>query len=232
MLDGTGDRGLWWERAGLVGEGPPAPRPSRSRLVVTVTAGLLGATLLGTTVFLVRGSHPSGDGAQRTVPAGLIALASGCSAVSEWAVAPDQDKAIVPVPGSPEGTRVAYRTVPPSFGRYLPTPAPPEPKAYRIGEQFPVVERLVHNMRRGYMVVFYDQAAPAAEVDQMAVWARTQDKVLLVPWENSRPRFAKGAMVGAATWGVTQTCLHLDPASFTEFRARYPASRAPESSLP
>ena len=223
---------LWWETSG-VPDGPPAPPVPRARAIWMWVAAGTGVVMLFGTVTAVQLSERGSGGALRTVAPKLAAIAAGCTGVREWNVDSTGVEVINPVIGGGP-VQVSYRTNPPSFGRYFSKTAPPRPVAYLPGQPYPIPELLVHNERRGYVVVFYDKTAaqdyPALQ--EIARAASKEEKFLVVPWSLNRPPFPDGAHVGIATWGITQTCRMLSTDAALRFRKDYPARIAPEYRLP
>lgn len=113
-----------------------------------------------------------------------------------------------------EGT-IEYVASPPVGGPHNPTPLPARPAVVRPGEH--VVERAVHNLEHGYVVVWYDTEASRDEIDaaERAVRDAGLPKVLVVPWE--RETFLGDFHVVMTAWEREQGCAGLDAAALTAF---------------
>ena len=95
----------------------------------------------------------------RIADIGVAASAAGCDAVAENPATGNQEHVA-------EGTKVKYDRTPPDSGKHYPTPAPFTKRFYTTADR-PAVETLVHNLEHGYTVVWYRDAMPADQVDQL-----------------------------------------------------------------
>lgn len=95
---------------------------------------------------------------------------------------------------------------------------------------------LVHNLEHGYVTAYYDQDAPAEEVEALKEFAREQidsdryEKLIVAAWDGELPGDANFAL---AAWGVRQLCEQFDEGVGLGFlrEHHYLAGDAPEKEL-
>ena len=193
-------------------------------IVVALAAG--GALIFGAVV-----ATNGGDGPQaisNVADIGVPAADAGCDEVK----AEDEKK----VSANHVAGQVAYPN-PPSSGNHNGTPAPGNIRFYaRDDDRAP--EQLVHNLEHGYVVVWYDDDLPQADVDQLQALSRTisddHRKFIVAPWR--RGKFEGSKDVVMASWARQQHCAKLSGSAVEAFTKDYDfkgdKSVAPEKNAP
>ena len=169
--------------------GDKEQRGSLRGLLVIGIVGLIGYVLF----FPAAGPKP--------VPANAVAAAksAGCSAVSSPI---PQSEAVGGLHLQP-GEAYDYARHPATSGYHDPVPLPFTPKVYTR----PLVEtRAVHNLEHAFVIVYYRQvgrdALPKADVDALATYVQSQDRMLMAPY----PQLPQGAALALTAWNKIQTC--------------------------
>jgi hypothetical protein len=129
---------------------------------------------------------------------------------------------------------VDYPSSPPFAGSHHPMPLPASPQVVaRDGAPEHVVERAVHNLEHGYVVVWYDARATDAQVQAVgdAVREVGERKVLVVPWSRDE---LDGPPFTLSAWGHLQSCMQPDAASVRAFWDQHGGTNgdAPERNAP
>lgn len=153
----------------------------------------------------------------------------------------------------PVGQRVDYPVVPPSSGEHAEEWVT-RPRAFYSPEDAPEVERLVHNMEHGHLIMWYDADLPEAEreeLQRLSTRLRAKDaepsangKVIAAPWPASegRPPFPEGKNVAFSRWGAPaprgsgkswrQFCAKVSGEAAQAFSQKHPAADSPEPGAP
>jgi hypothetical protein len=82
----------------------------------------------------------------------------------------------------------------------------------------------VHNLEHGYVNVFWDQDAPAEQVEALKNWARGEidgehPKMVVAPWTGEP--FAEGSNFAFVGWNARQMCGQFDPDVGQVFTTNY-----------
>jgi hypothetical protein len=95
---------------------------------------------------------------------------------------------------------------------------------------------LIHNLEHGYVNVFYDESADAAQIDELKSFAQEQidgsyPKLIVSAWDGDLPEDYNFAYTG---WGVRQMCGEFDTDTLELFLREHHsgAGDAPEKTLP
>ena len=205
----------------------------RRTALVVGAAVVVVLVLVGIVVKVVRDAQAEKDVAS----VGVALAAASCDPVTNDK--PEGTQVHVgPQTNQPNVTRVAYRTVPPAFGEHFVTPAYPALPFYSEQDR-PRMETLVHNLEHGYTVVWYTNAAPKAQVDQLKQIAdrarqmpETSGKFIVSAWDDSYGAFPAGKTIGMSHWGATtahrQLCAAVSGEAVKKFVTAYPYSDSPE----
>ena len=206
----------------------------RRRTMLVVGAAVLAVLVLTGVVFkVVRDAQAQKDAAS----VGVALAAASCDAVTNEK--PDGTQVHVgPQTNQPNVTKVNYKTVPPAFGEHFVTPAYPALPFYTEQDR-PKMETLVHNLEHGYTVVWYTNATPKAQVDQLKQIAdrarqmpETSGKFIVSAWDDSYGAFPAGKTIGMSHWGATtahrQLCGAVSGEAVKKFVITYPYSDSPE----
>jgi hypothetical protein len=192
---------------------PPPSGPRQGPLVALALAVLLLAAA-GGVVAAVRVGDKDRDA--------VTVAAAGCAG-------PSVDAEAVPGVAKHGGGTIEYETSPPYAGEHNPLPLPASSRPVERGTTPFAVERAVHNLEHGYVVVWYDSDASQEDVDRVAdeVRAARLQKVLMVPWDRGtfeNTRFALSA------WGHIRYCEQPDAESIAAFYSEHggPNGDAPE----
>lgn len=143
-----------------------------------------------------------------------------------------------PGTNSPEKVRVEYPTAPPAFGEHYPAPEYPAAEFY-TAEDRPAMEALVHNLEHGYTIVWYDEALPQEQQDQLrriAELAREMDetggKFIVSAWDAGYGELPDGKQVAMSHWGAQdghrQYCGTVSGEVIEQFVQDYPYTDSPE----
>jgi len=131
----------------------------------------------------------------------------------------------------PTGAQSAYPTVPPSSGRAAASGLPFGRAFYGRGDDAPV-ERLVRNLRNGYVVVWYDSTVSGTQLQALedlgALMPKQRPKILVAPWDASRGAFPRDEHVALVAWGHREFCGKVSGRAVADFARMFPPSIAPE----
>jgi hypothetical protein len=145
-------------------------------------------------------------------------------------VGPGTDKANI--------TKVEYATVPPTFGKHFPVPAPFTRKFYTVSDR-PPMEQLVHNLEHGYNVVWYDDTIKGEQLDDLRALSEKigndtdgNPYFIISAWDKAYGNFPQGKHVGMSHWGakqgIRQLCGQASGAAIDRFVKAHPKSDSPE----
>jgi thymidylate synthase len=134
-------------------------------------------------------------------------------------------------------TVVKYSTVPPAFGPHYGAPAPFERGFYTARDK-PAMEELVHNLEHGYKVVWYDDALPDDQkqdlediVTNLRGDADTQ-KIIASAWDPAYGELPDGKLVAMSHWGtkegVRKLCGAVSGEAIGAFATDHPPTDSPE----
>lgn len=134
--------------------------------------------------------------------------------------------------------RVEYTSAPPAFGEHFPQAQYPAAEFY-TAEDRPPMESLVHNLEHGYTIVWYDEALPTEQQDQLrriAELARELDetggKFIVTAWDASYGDFPDGKPVAISHWGAEegyrQYCGAVSGEVVQQFVEDHPYTDSPE----
>jgi hypothetical protein len=98
--------------------------------------------------------------------------------------------------------------IPPSSGPHNADPLPDSIHFYQRADK-PTLERAVHNLEHGFIVAWYDNQLPQAEVAKLQVIAgQAGDRFIAVPWD--RGTFPDNRHFVLSAWDRTQRCGTVD----------------------
>ena len=133
--------------------------------------------------------------------------------------------------------RVAYATVPPTFGEHYPNPAPFGRIFYSERDR-PAMEVLVHNLEHGYTVVWYDSTVTGAQLTALESLSQRltldagKEKLIVSAWDPSYGTFPAGKHIAFGHWtakqGVRQLCGQVSGEALQTFMNNHPSTDAPE----
>jgi hypothetical protein len=124
------------------------------------------------------------------------------------------------------GTTVDYAALVAKAGQQLPpTSGPrdanllPDSPAFIARSAAPHPERAIGNLDHGYIIVWYDNDLPAAQVKLLQAASSQNTRTLIVPW--TRSIFPNGQHVVFTAWDRTQRCKTVSGAVLTSFAGTY-----------
>lgn len=183
-------------------------RAERRRTALTILAGLaVGALLVGTVAFqrwnVTRVGYVS--------TAAKAAKGAGCTGVRI-------DKGY---PGTPHQTAsIRYAGTPPSSGHHNADPLPESPAFIPRDLKVPLLtERAVHNLEHGFVIGWYDDKLPAADVTRLKAASAATTRFIAVPW--TRGVFSGGRHFVLTAWQRTQRCKTVSAAAVNSFTSTY-----------
>lgn len=193
----------------------------RTTIVTIGIASVIGLALIGTAVYIAR-QEKGPDVPLDTV--GFAADAAGCDEAKEIQIPKEARNQHVTQP-------VNYAQVPPTYGDHHPQTFPLGKKFYSRDDN-PILERAVHNLEHGYVVVWYDGKATDEQVELLRDAANAAEgKFLFMPW--TRGDFEGDKHIVATGWGVSQACSNVSGAAIQAFWDAHggPNGKAPEKNL-
>lgn len=138
---------------------------------------------------------------------------------------------VPPAPGVPRhlNGELTYDRVPPSSGDHHPNPMTALRRVFTPEDGAPV-ERIVHNLEHGYVVVWYDPARADTELLDSVLDTIDERKVFAAPW----PRGGMPAPYVVTAWGHEQHCTGVSGEAVRAFFAEHggPNGEAPEPNAP
>lgn len=134
--------------------------------------------------------------------------------------------------GTHETRSVKYRGVPPSSGHHNPDPLPDTPQFYTRDAKVPMLtERAVHNLEHGFVVGWYDDKLPKAQVDKLQSASASAVRFIAVPW--TRGTFTGDRHLVLTAWTRSQRCRTVSTDAIKSFTDKYVnAKTAPETNGP
>jgi len=206
----------------------------RRRTLLVVGAAVVAVLVLTGVVFkVVRDAQAEKDPANL----GVSLAAASCDPATNDK--PDGSGVHVgPQTDQPNVTKVTYKTVPPEYGEHFVTPAYPALPFYTATDR-PRMETLVHNLEHGYTVVWYTDATPQAQRDQLKKIAdlarampQTNGKFIVSAWDPAYGNFPAGKTIGMSHWGAStahrQLCGAVSGDAVKAFVTAHPSTDAPE----
>jgi len=204
----------------------------RRTLLIVGTAALLALVLILAVVIAVRKADAGLVKNQAVGSFGVAAAAASCdSEVSQIATGSGQHVDPSKV------ARVAYATVPPTFGEHYPNPAPFGRIFYSERDR-PAMEVLVHNLEHGYTVVWYDSTVTGAQLTALESLSQRltldagKEKLIVSAWDPSYGTFPAGKHIAFGHWtakqGVRQLCGQVSGEALQTFMNNHPSTDAPE----
>lgn len=144
-------------------------------------------------------------------PVGVGETAAGCTEIET----PEEQGAT----HVDDGTPVQYSTSPPTSGDHWANPAPSgfNPPS-SLGET--PIERIVHNMEHGQIIVWYSPDAPASVIDDIEGYfdnTSAASSLLGEPYEAIESPYN----FTITAWGGTQSCQEVSESVLDEFRERF-----------
>lgn len=103
-----------------------------------------------------------------------------------------------------------------------------------------MVERLVHNLEHGYVVIWYDEtiaqdATKTKALEQLADNVNSKlkrPKYIAAPWPKDRPAMPDGKHVSMNAWHARQLCGDVSGEAIATFMKAHPPTDAPEPNAP
>jgi hypothetical protein len=207
-----------------------ASRRRRTRLGMGLIAS---GVLVAGVAFVVSpdtGGIPAPD--QLLERAGQAAEAAGCTPVETTPPfdPADQNQAhIDPNAGPPLS---AYPTVPPASGPHADIPPGPLPAGVYDALTLPDLYRAIHSLEHGATIVWYDPAAPAAQIARLIDFYDRrlqdaevgQDRVILAPYDfpdDPAGLLPEGRQVALVAWHRLRLCDRVDLAVAYDFTSQY-----------
>ncbi|MDQ1615006.1 MAG: hypothetical protein QOJ60_945 [Actinomycetota bacterium] len=210
-------------------------RERRRSIGIVVIAAVLGIGLVlaaAAPAFLKNRNDP----AKKPLKSfGVSAAAASCSPVQTvHGTGGANDRQHVDI-----GTKLTYKTVPPTYGAHWVQPVFPARPFYTATDR-PATEQLVHNLEHGYTIIWYDSTVKGkqlTDLQDIAASARTQDstspgKFIVSAWDDHYGTFPAGKHVALAHWGANdshrQLCGQTSGAVVQKFIDAYPSTDTPE----
>jgi hypothetical protein len=196
-------------------------RDRRQRRIVYGVAAPVALIIIGVVPF-TDWYHAHQRGIQHSVgyvrAASSAAKAAGCTGV--------RNDRQIPTSVIKAGTTVDYAALVAKAGQQLPpTSGPrdvnllPDSPAFIARSAAPHAERAIGNLDHGYIIVWYDNDLPAAQVKLLQAASSQNTRTLIVPW--TRSVFADGQHVVFTAWDRTQRCKTVSGAVLTSFAGTY-----------
>ncbi|MCM3886845.1 DUF3105 domain-containing protein [Frankia sp. R82] len=184
-------------------------RKARQRaLLIYGTSGVvLIALLVGIVIYSIADSNAK----SKTHKVGYVAAASSAAtAAGCTGTVNDSSQGSTHV-----STTVNYKASPPSSGSHNPDPLPDGISFYNPASAIPT-ERAVHNLEHGFIVGWYDQSLPAAQVEKLrSLAANAGPRFIGVPW--TRGAFPDGKHFVLTAWDRTQRCTTVSADVISQF---------------
>jgi hypothetical protein len=205
----------------------------RKNLLVVVASLAVVAVLVGLVFFVIRREQAAKD----IAGIGVAQAAASCDPVVTDE-ATGSSVHVGPGTNAPDETKVDYKQVPPSSGSHYAQPAYPSRAFYTAGDR-PQLEELVHNLEHGYSVVWYSDALPEAQQDELKKISdlvradkASAGKFIVSAWDSSRGAFPAGKNVAISHWGAKQgyrqLCGAVSGEQIKTFMKAHPWTDAPE----
>jgi len=140
-----------------------------------------------------------------------------------------------------EGTKVDYKTIPPSSGKHdgqwITNPRP-----FYTKDDRPSVEKLVHSLEHGYTILWYDSTVSGDQLKTIENIAKRADtekstdgRFIAAPLDESRGKLPEGKHVALSHWGAVepgnayrQLCAAPSGTAVEAFIKAHPYTDAPE----
>lgn len=204
----------------------------RRSLLIIGTASVLSVALIVAVVVVVRRADSGLLKNQAVGSFGVAAAAASCDAeVSQTASGTQQHADPSKV------KKIAYTTVPPTFGEHYPAPAP-FGRTFYAEKDRPAMETLVHNLEHGYTVVWYDKTVTGDSLTALDNLSQRipldagKEKLVISAWDDSYGVFPAGKHIGMSHWGakngVRQLCGSVSGEAIAAFMGKNPSTNAPE----
>ncbi|HEV2888799.1 MAG TPA: DUF3105 domain-containing protein [Frankiaceae bacterium] len=192
----------------------------RKTVATIVICTVLGALLIGASVYFGTKGGGKGDSNLAMRDVGLASEAAACSPVKEEEVTGESTHVSEPV---------QYNPAPPTSGSHNPTWLPVGRKRFYSRDDNPMPEMAVHNLEHAYVVVWYDSRATDEQLDRLRDAAdAAKAKFLVVPW--TRGDFTGEKHIVLTAWGFRQECSDVSGAVIDDFIKAHggQAGKAPE----
>lgn len=226
-----------------------ARREKRRFLLVTAAMVVVGLVIVGAAVVPAWIKTLNWPGHRDIASYGASVTAASCEADTKMAPEPGpntadtagQDQDRVHLDGLKDASKYptwTYKNNPPASGPHFSTPMPAgthyyDPSAAATAN---LVERLVHNLEHGYVVVWYD-ATVAADKNKLAalddIGTNLEQKYgyssyIAAPWPASRPAMPDGKHIALTAWHQRQLCSDVSGSVVKTFVDAHPVTAAPE----
>ena len=205
----------------------------RKTLLVVVASLALVAVLIGLVFYVIRREQAAKD----IAGIGVAAAAAGCDPVVTDATS-GSSVHVGPGTNAADKTKVDYKMVPPTSGEHYAQPAYPS-RAFYTASDRPQLEELVHNLEHGYSIVWYTDALPKAQQDELRKISdlvradkSSAGKFIVSQWDSSRGAFPAGKNVAISHWGAKngyrQLCGQVSGEQIKTFMKAHPWTDSPE----
>ncbi|MEU4288533.1 DUF3105 domain-containing protein [Kribbella sp. NPDC026596] len=212
-------------------------RTDRNRTILIVVASIVvGLAIIAyPAIRLIQDSRTKN---QAITELGVAASAASCDA-------PTNDEAGGTQDHKPDGTVINYSVSPPSSGPHYATWAPFNKKFYTLDDR-PPVANLVHNLEHGYTILWYKEALPKDQIDQIEKLSKaklpdsTNGKFIAAPFrETDGKPWPDGKNIAFSHWsgnaagqdkafGHRQFCGSVSGDALKQFMDKYPSTDAQE----
>jgi hypothetical protein len=226
-----------------------ARREKRRFLLVTAAMVVVGLIIVGAAVVPAWMKTLNSPGHRDIASYGASLAAASCDPDTKMAPEPGpntadtagQDQDRVHLDGLKDASKYptwTYKNNPPASGPHFSTPMPAGTHYYDPSQTGTanLVERLVHNLEHGYVVVWYD-ASVAADKNKLAalddIGTNLEQKYgytnyIAAPWPSTRPAMPNGKHIALTAWHQRQLCSDISGAVVKAFVDAHPVSAAPE----
>ncbi len=212
-------------------------RTDRNRTIIIVVASIVvGLAIIAyPAIRLIQDSRTK---SQAITELGVAASAASCDT-------PTNDEAGGTQDHKPDGTVINYSVSPPSSGPHYAVWAPFNKKFYTLDDR-PPVPNLVHNLEHGYTILWYKEALPKDQIDQIEKISKaklpdsTGGKFIAAPFrETDGKPWPDGKNIAFSHWSGTasgtdkafghrQFCGSVSGDALQQFVDKYPSTDAQE----
>lgn len=206
----------------------------RKNLLFVGTAIVVGLALVGVPVGLIL-KHDADANAKKavgyTAPVSAAEKAAGCTGVHNDPVSPPGQHTLQAIDYAKEpygDTAGGAPPIPPSGGKHNPVPLSDSNRLFTLAAAAKP-ERVVHNLEHGYVVAWYDDKLPAAEVAKLKTLATdpTLRQLLVVGWTSGELPLGKPFVL--TSWGRTERCATVSADVVKAFYGAHANTLAPEA---
>ena len=212
-------------------------RTDRNRTILIVVASIVvGLAIIAyPAIRLIQDSRTKN---QAITELGVAASAASCDA-------PTNDEAGGTQDHKPDGTVINYSVSPPSSGSHYAVWAPFNKKFYTLDDR-PPIPNLVHNLEHGYTILWYKEALPKDQIDQIEKVSKAKlpdssgGKFIAAPFrETDGKPWPDGKNIAFSHWsgntsgqdkafGHRQFCAAVSGDALKQFMDKYPSTDAQE----